>query len=109
MAPAGLGIERDDALPALAHHEEREPDRDLELGPEIVIEREVVELQHPRPRGPQLGIAGAHGEARLAGAEDAAVDEVQQVPVLRVDRDAAEVAAVVADGVRQQAGVGARA
>ena len=49
------------------------------------------------PDGPQLRVAGAHREARLARAQDAAVDEVQEVPVLGVDGDAAEVAAVGAD------------
>ena len=95
-------IQRHDALPALAHEEEREPDRDLELGPEVVVEDEVVEQLDASPRRPQLGIARAHREARLAGAQDAAIDEVQEVPVLGIDAHAAEIAVVV--GVRRRGG-----
>ena len=76
-------IQRDDPARGAAREEEREADRDLELRPQVVVEREDRRGRWSACRsGRRPGSSRAHRAARLADAEDAAVDEVQQVAVV---------------------------
>ena len=53
---------------------------------------EVVEPHRARPGRAQLGVAAAQRHAALAGAEDAPLDQVQQMAVVGIERLGAEIA-----------------
>jgi hypothetical protein len=78
--------------------EERHVDRQPQLRPERVVEREIVDPQPPVADQPV--VAGARlaaveqDRARAAGTQQLAVAQVEQVPVLRLDPRAAQLAAL---------------
>ncbi len=91
--PGRARIEGDDSLVRVAQEEEREPDRDLELRPELVVELETLEQERASAGGAQPRVARAEREAGFADAEDPPVLEGEQVAMLVGHLPAAEVAA----------------
>src|SRR5262249_28132199 len=73
--------------------EEGKADRDLERRPDVVGELEAVEAHRARPGRPQVALAGAHGDARLARAQDPPLADVEQVAMILGHRGATDVAA----------------
>ena len=88
-------IHRDDAVRDRRVHEEREPDRDPELRPQLLRQHEVLEPQRAAPGRPELRVARPQRPAALAHAHDLALVQVEHVPVVGGHGRVAEVAAFV--------------